>query len=157
MKIFAILTLLALTACHTSTDPLPSGDGPAVTPPSGSQYQYVYTGSDTAGNAIALHETVTIAANATGFFASRVSDTINHFSTTHSDSYTARSDGDLQCNCGCDNYIYPIQTQHTYLVGGGSIQTPAKKNGIYYDAVMRIELRYLGAENVTAAGETFNC
>lgn len=157
MRVFTILALLAFVSCRPSTAPLPSGDGPAVTPADGSQYIYQYSSTDSAGNPLALHETVTIQTGATGFVAASVSDTVRGFNTTSSESYTARTDGDLQCNCGCNNYIYPIQTQRTYLVGGGSIQTPTKKNGVAFDANVRIELSYLGAENVTAAGQTFNC
>jgi hypothetical protein len=157
MRVFVILASLAIMSCHSTTQPLASGDGPAVMPPNGSSFDYQYVGTDTSGNAINLHETVTIADTLNGFSAVRTSDTSHGIQTHDSVIYTILANGDLQNNCGCEDYIYPIQSQHTYLVSGDSLLTPSKTNGVYYEANARIELSYLGAETLNAAGETFNC
>jgi hypothetical protein len=155
MRIFTIFALLALVGCHPSTEPLPSGDGPAVTPADGSQYQYIYTGSDTSGHTLTLNEVVTVSSSGSDIIAIRTSDTVRHFSTTGRNSYSVRTDGDLQCNgCTCDWFRFPIQT-HQHL--SGSVTTPCKHNGIYFDGLVTTDFYYRGAENITVGTETFLC
>ncbi|MFI5202824.1 MAG: hypothetical protein ACHQNE_10600 [Candidatus Kapaibacterium sp.] len=155
MKKLIILTLCFgwLAGCKSSTGPLPPAN-PAVMPTDGSTLTYAYSGTNPA---VQLAEYATIDTTNSEFFASRVSDTVDSFSTTAIDTLLILADGDLKfwSFCGCDTVPLPIATHGSQTGEGASV--PVKKDGYVGLGSIFTRSEYLGEETISAAGEAFPC